>query len=90
MGSLHCGNRYYTRSSSISYALSDSEIVECNNRIRKEAVEHEPSRIWELGKRLGTTCPRDKDTMLKELEALEDRDRQVLSKSKKGTKASRL
>jgi len=30
-GSLHSGNRYPTRSRSLTYALSDSEIVECNN-----------------------------------------------------------
>ena len=88
--SLHYGNRYSTRSSSISYALSDSEIVECNNRIRKEAVEPEPTRIWELGKRLGTNCSRDKDMMLKELEVMEDKDKQVLSKLKKGTKTGYL
>jgi len=88
--SLHSGNRYPTRSHSLSYALSDSEIVECNNRIRKEAIEFESVRIWKLAKRLGTTCPRGDDMMLQEVEVMEDRDRQVLSKMKKGTKTGCL
>jgi len=89
-GSLHSGNRYPTRSRSLSYALSDSEIVECNNRIRKEVVESESVRLWGLAKRLGTTCPWGDDMMLQEVEVMEDRDRQVLSKMKKGTKSGCL
>ena len=87
LGSLHYGNKYSTRSSSNSYALSDSEIVESNNRIRKECVESESTRIWNFGKRLGATSSQDEDIMFKEMEILEDRDRKVLSKSKKGTKS---
>ena len=79
-----------TRSRSNSYALSDSEIVECNNRLRKERVESESNRIWGLGKRLGATSSRDEGILIQEMDNLEDRDKQVLSKLKKGAKGGYL
>ncbi|XP_068486483.1 uncharacterized protein [Phaseolus vulgaris] len=58
--------------------MSDSEIVECNNRLRREATQSEVTRLWEVGKRLGTTCSGDAGMLIKEMETLEDRDNQVL------------
>jgi len=84
LGSLHQGNSYSTRLSSKTYAMSDSEIVECNNRLRREATQIEATRLREVGKRLGTTCSRDAGMLIKEMETLEDRDNQVLSKFKEG------
>ena len=84
LGSLHQGNNYLTRLSSKTYATSDFEIVECNNRLRREVTQTEATRLWELGKRLGTTCSEDAGMLIKEMEMLEDRDNQVLSKSKEG------
>jgi len=34
--------------------------------IRKEVVEYESTLIWDLGKRLGTTCSRDEGMLIKE------------------------
>ena len=76
--------------SSKTYATSDSEILECNNRIRREAAQIESSRIWELGKRLGTNCTGDVGMLIKEMESLEDRDRQMLSMIKEGTRSGVL
>ena len=87
MRSLRYGNSYATRLSSKCYATSDSEIVECNNRLRREVVLTESSRIWDLGKRMGTTCSEDVGMLIKEMMSLKDRDRQVLSKFKEGTRS---
>jgi len=86
LGSLHQGNKYSTRLNSKTYATFDSEIVECNNRLRREVTQTEATRIWELGKRLGTTCSGNVSMLIREMETLEDRDNEVLSKSKEGTK----
>ena len=86
LGSLHQGNKYQTKLNSKTYATSDSEIVECNNRIRREVTQSEATRIWELGKRLGTTCSGNVSMLIKEMETLEDRDNEILSKFKGGTR----
>ena len=50
LGSLHQGNSYSTRLSSKTYAMSDSEIVEYKNRLRREATESKVFRPVDLGR----------------------------------------
>jgi len=84
LGSLHQGSKYSTKLNSKTYAMFDSEIVECNNRLKREVIQSKATRIWELGKRLGTTCSGNVSMLIKEMETLKDRDNEVLSKSKGG------
>lgn len=64
--SIYYDNKSSTRLNSNFLAMFDNGIIDCNNRIRKEEVEAESVRIWDLGKKLGTTCSREVGEVISE------------------------
>ncbi|XP_068504284.1 uncharacterized protein [Phaseolus vulgaris] len=49
--SIYYDNKSSTRLNSNFLAMFDNGIIDCNNQIRKEEVEAESVRIWDLGKK---------------------------------------
>jgi len=79
-----CVARLTLKSASLS--ISDGDIIGCNNRFWKVIDNAESFDLWELGKHIGTTCFRDEDEVIKEVERMEERDVAIMTKNEKGNK----
>jgi len=62
----------------------------CNNKLWKGGNTDEPTKLWEVGKQLGMTCCGNEEEVIKEFGRMEDRDKEIMKKSKEGSKHESL
>lgn len=83
-GSLHYGNNSSFRFSFNSNDAFEGDILLCNSRLRKKGNPNDPSKIWEVGKLLWSSCCRNEEEIIEEFRRMKDRDKGIRKKLEEG------
>ena len=67
-----------------SVSLSDGDIENCNTRLRDPVLPAEPTKLWEVGKRVGLICQRVEKKVIDEYACMEERDLVVTKSVEEG------
>lgn len=62
---------------SLSQSLSDSDVDNCNRLFWLRNAKYEARLLLDLGKELGMTCKGNEDEMLRKIQELEQRDKDM-------------
>jgi len=74
------------RQGTTSVSLSDKDIDNCNLQMCDPESSVEPSKLWEISRRVGITCRGDEQKVVKEYSCLEVRDLEIMKSAEKGKK----
>jgi len=80
-GTLQYGIRSSSRLSLCSKTGTDSDIINCNNRLRVEWNDTESVKLWGTGKHLGMKCSGNEEAVIREMDCMEVRDNEVMMSS---------
>jgi len=69
-----------------SNSVSDGGVVNCNLRFSGPSGMADPSKLWEIGKKVGLKCRGDEEEVVNEYICLEKRDTEVMKNYEEGDK----